>query len=60
MVGVQLQYLFDQVIRFSHEDFLTALRVDLGPVLGDLGLWSIKTLQDQAKERGDTDMKKKL
>lgn len=60
MVGVQINYLVEKVLRFSHSDFLKAINSDLGPVLGDLGLWTLKCLQEQAKERGDSDMKKKL
>ena len=39
---------------------MTAMKVDLGPVLGDLGMWTLKAMQDQAKERGDNDLKKRL
>lgn len=46
MVGVNLQYFVDSVLRFNHKDFLEALRYDLGPVLGECGLWCIKCLQD--------------
>ena len=60
MVGVQLEYLINQVLRYDHVDFLKAVRMDLGPVLGDLGLWSLKCLQDIAKENDDKDAKKKL
>ena len=49
-----------QAIRFSHKDFLKSLILDLGPILGDLGLWSLKCLQDVAKEKKDNDLKKRL
>jgi len=42
MLGVLLKYLLKKVIHFSHADFLTAMRVDLGPLLGDTGLWLLK------------------
>jgi hypothetical protein len=48
-----------QAIRFSHKDFLKSLILDLGPILGDLGLWSLKCLQDVAKEKKDNDLKKR-
>jgi len=32
----------------------------MGPVLGDVGLWALNCLLDQAKEQKDTEMKKKL
>ena len=34
--------------------------MDLGPVLGDLGLWVLKCKQDEAKVAKDNDLKKKL
>ena len=60
MVGVQLEFMASQAIRFSHKDFLKSLILDLGPILGDLGLWSLKCLQDVAKEKKDNDLKKRL
>ena len=45
MLGVQLQYYQDSVLRMDHADFMVALRTDLGPVLGDVGLWSLNALQ---------------
>lgn len=60
MVGVNTQYMIESVLRFDHSDFMKALKLDLGPVLGDVGLWSLKCLQDQAKEKNDTELKKKI
>lgn len=60
MVGVQLEFMASQAIRFSHKDFVKSLILDLGPILGDLGLWSLKCLQDVAKEKKDNDLKKRL
>jgi hypothetical protein len=55
-----MQYFLSNVLRFNHPDFLRALRIDLGPVLGDLGLWSLKCKQDEAKAAKDNELKKKL
>lgn len=52
--------MVSQALRFSHKDFLKSLILDLGPILGDLGLWCLKCLLDVAKEKKDTDLKKKL
>lgn len=41
MLGVQLEFYLTTVLRMDHTDFMTALRNDLGPVLGDVGLWSL-------------------
>jgi len=42
MVGVLVKYFVKNVLHFNHTDFITALRVDLGPVLGETGLWAFK------------------
>lgn len=60
LVGVLMQYFLTSVLRMDHKDFLKALRIDLGPVLGDLGLWILKCRQDEAKVAKDTELKKKL
>ena len=59
MVGVALQYMLDSALRFDHKDFITAVKLDLGPILSDLGVWSFNCLKDQAKENGDNEAKKK-
>lgn len=51
--------MLNSVLRFSHQDFMKALRIDLGPVLGDTGIWSLKCIQDLAKEQDDKELKKK-
>jgi len=57
---VLIRYMLDSVLRFDHNDFLKALRIDLGPILGDVGLWALNCQLDQAKENKDSDLKKKL
>ena len=59
MIGVLVKYLLTQVLHFSHTDFMTAVRVDLGPLLGDTGLWALKTYQDRQAEKGNDDKKKR-
>lgn len=46
-------------MRFDHPDFVKAIKLDLGPVLGDLGAWAAKCHLERAKESGDSDLKKK-
>jgi hypothetical protein len=60
MLGVQLEYFIHKVLRFDHKDFMRAMKFDLGPVLGELGQWCLKDLLDNAKQRKDPDMKKKI
>jgi hypothetical protein len=59
MLGIQIEFMLTNVLRFSHQDFLKSLKIDLGPILGDTGIWSLKCIQEQAKEQGDKELKKK-
>ena len=36
------KYFVNTVLRFNHRDFMHAIRQDLGPLLGDTGLWALK------------------
>jgi len=45
------------VLNFGHQDFLTALRVDLGPVLGETGLWALKSYQLRQADKGNEEKK---
>ena len=38
---------------------MNALNVDLGPIMGDIGIWVCQQLIDFCKTKGDNDMKKK-
>jgi len=60
MLGVNVQYFLHSVLRFDHKDFLKAMKIDVGPLLGDTGLWALRQLGTQAKERKDADLKKKV
>jgi len=39
---------------------MKALKIDLGIILGDLGLWALTQQLEVAKERKETELKKKL
>ena len=54
-----MHYFIEKVLHFSLDDFLLTMRADLGPILGNTGLWALKRLSVQAKEDGDTELKKK-
>jgi TPR repeat protein len=41
MVGVLVRYFVKQVLHFDHTDFLKAVKEDIQPLLGELGLWSL-------------------
>jgi len=45
-------------MRFDHKDFLRALRLDLGPVLGDTGLWALKNYLAWQTNKGNEEKKK--
>jgi len=58
MVGVNIEYFKTAVLRYDHNDFMKAMKQDLGIILGSLGLWAIKCHIDLCKERGDNENKK--
>ena len=57
MLGVLTKYFIKQVLNFSHNDFLTTVRVDLGPILGETGLWALKSYQQRQADKGKDDKK---
>ena len=59
MLGVSIHYMVNSVLRFDHKDFLKAMKVDLGPVLGHTGLWALRQLTSYAQEVKDNELKKK-
>jgi hypothetical protein len=59
MVGVLKKYFLDSVLRFSHADFLKAMKLDLGPLLGDVGIWVMTNYANRMKERGKDEKRKK-
>lgn len=38
-LGVTTKYMVNKVLRFSHSDFIKAIKIDLGPILGEVGIW---------------------
>lgn len=59
LIGVLMKYFMRNVIHFEHEDFLTAVNVDLGPLLGETGLWALHNYEERMKAKGKTDKRKK-
>jgi TPR repeat protein len=59
LIGVLMKYFMRKVMHFSHDDFMTALRVDLGPLLGEAGLWALKNYEDRMADSGKDEKKKK-
>lgn len=59
MVGVLVNYFLKSVMHFSHDDFMTALKVDLGPILGECGLWVLKNYEMRMADKGRDEKKKK-
>jgi hypothetical protein len=47
-----MKYFLKQVMHFEHEDFLTALKIDLGPLLGETGLWALRGYEQRMQEKG--------
>ena len=60
MIGVLVKYFLRKVMHFDHEDFMSAFKIDLGPLLGETGLWALKNYEVRMSEKGKTDKKKKV
>ena len=58
MVGVLVKYFVSQVLRFDHKDFLRAIKTDVGPLLGDTGLWALKNYQMRQTQKGNEEKKR--
>ena len=58
MIGVQLRYLVKQVLRFDHIDFLKSLRVDISPILSEVGLLVLKNYELRQKDKGKQEKRK--
>jgi hypothetical protein len=59
MIGVLSKYFIRKVMHFSHDDFMTAFKVDLGPLLGETGLWALKNYEVRCADKGKDEKKKK-
>ena len=58
MLGVLMKYLLKTVLRYDHKDFIHAIKADIGPLLGDTGLWALKNYQTYQMEKGNEEKKK--
>ena len=58
MVGVLVKYFVSQVLRFDHKDFVRAIKTDVGPLLGDTGLWALKNYQMSQTQKGNEEKKR--
>ena len=58
MVGVLAKYFVNQVLRFNHQDFMRALKQDLPPLLGEMGMWVLTNYANRQREKGKTDKRK--
>lgn len=46
-------YFVNQVLRFNYQDFMTAIKDDLPPLISYMGLWIMETWLARVKEIGD-------
>jgi hypothetical protein len=58
MIGVLLKYFIKSVMRMDHVDFARAIRTDLGPILGETGLWALRNYQQAQAQKGNEEKKK--
>ena len=58
MVGVLSKYFIKTVLHYSHEDFLKAIKLDIPPLLGEVGLWVMNNYCNRQKEKGKAEKRK--
>lgn len=58
MLGVQTKYFLKKVLRFDHADFIKAIKLDLGPLLGDVGQWALTNYVNRQREKGNVEKRK--
>ena len=58
MLGVLTKYFVNKVIRMDCSDFVRAMKVDMGPMLGNTGLWALKNYQEAQTVKGNEEKKK--
>jgi hypothetical protein len=58
MIGVLAKYFIKTVLHFSHEDFMKAVKLDIPPLLGEIGLWVLTNYCNRQKEKGKADKRK--
>ena len=54
-----MKYYLYKVLHFNHDDFLTAFKVDLAPLLGETGLWALKNYEIRQSDKGNEEKKKR-
>lgn len=58
MLGVLTKYFIKQVLRFDHADFMKAVKLDISPLLGEMGLWVLNNYCQRCQEKGRTEKRK--
>lgn len=59
MIGVLVRYFVKKVLNFDHADFMKAMKEDVQPILGELGLWALTNYSMRQKEKGLLEKKKR-
>ncbi len=58
MIGVMARYFIKQVLHFDHADFIKAVKIDIQPLLGELGQWVLTNYCNRQKEKNKPEKKK--
>ena len=59
MIGILVRYFVKKVLHFDHSDFLKAIKEDIQPLLGEVGIWALTNYSMRQKEKGLQDKRKK-
>lgn len=58
MIGVLTKYFVKKVLRFDHSDFMKAIKQDISPLLGELGIWALTNYNNRQLDKGKTEKRK--
>lgn len=59
MIGVLTRYFVKKVLNFDHADFMKAIKEDIQPLLGEVGLWILTNYSNRQKEKNLPEKKKR-
>lgn len=60
LLGVLRKYFRDVVLHYDYTDFMKAMKEDLLPLIGEVGLYTLENWQKRLKEKNKTEKRKQV
>jgi hypothetical protein len=60
IMAALMKYMVKKVLHFTHEDFMKAIKIDLAPLMSNMGVWMLQHYADKVKQQGKMDKLKKV